>query len=34
MAKMMSKIGSWAFIIGIIIALIVGLYHAQQLKEK
>ena len=28
MAKMMSKIGTWAFIIGIIIALIVGLYQA------
>jgi len=34
MAKMMSKIGSWAFIIGIIIALIVGLYHATTIEGK
>jgi len=34
MAKMMSKIGSWAFIIGIIIALIVGLYQAYTIEGK
>ena len=34
MAKMMSKLGSWAFIIGIIIALIVGLYQAYLMETK
>ena len=33
-SKMMSKIGSWAFIIGIIIALIVGLYQAITIEGK
>lgn len=32
--KMMSKIGTWAFIIGIIIALIVGLYQAYTIEGK
>ncbi|MCJ7572095.1 MAG: hypothetical protein MUO82_09515 [Candidatus Thermoplasmatota archaeon] len=33
-SKMMSKIGTWAFIIGIIIALIVGLYQAYTIEGK
>ena len=31
-SKMMSKLGTWAFIIGIIIALIVGLYQAYTIE--
>jgi len=32
-ADMMTKIGSWAFLIGIVIALIVGLYQAWTLED-
>ena len=34
MAKIMNKIGTWAFIIGIIIALIVGLYQAYLMENN
>lgn len=34
MAKMMNKIGTWAFIIGIIIALVVGLYQAYLMENN
>ena len=34
MPKMMSKIGTWAFLIGIIIALIVGIYQAWVLETE
>jgi nucleoside recognition membrane protein YjiH len=34
MSKMMNKIGTWAFIIGIIIALIVGLYQAYLMENN
>lgn len=34
MPKMMSKIGTWAFLIGIIIALIVGIYQAWLLETE
>ena len=34
MEKMMNKLGTWAFIIGIIIALIVGLYQAYLMENN
>jgi len=34
MGKMMNKLGTWAFIIGIIIALIVGLYQAYLMENN
>ena len=33
-SKMMSKIGTWAFLIGIIIALIVGIYQAWLIETE